>query len=317
MRAVIIDIGQRKDLREILGQDILDYQLEWLKADTQIEDVIILTDSITVAKKQKKVSYYACPELPKYEFLKSILNDQPFLLLYGPILSAFPVRALREHFWLNKADISCLTGGYFQGETLTIEQDGIHKLLSVFGTGDSVNNAYIINPLILTYYFHERFDIQLFLTDMLKHSRKIFCLNNPDWVEYVNNYTAYFQTTNYFLELSNVQGTKIHNSYYGDNCEIDFSVELYGRQFFGKDCRVGQHSVLKNSVFLDSVTIGTDSRVSNSILQKRVKIGQHCELEHCLLGENCTVGDNVRLPAGTILAADSVVQSNSGVLDAV
>ena len=315
MRGLIIDIGQKKELREILSRDILDYQIERLQVEKMLSDIVVLTDTIEQDYQQGNVSYCACSELPKYEKLKAILDDRPFLLIYGPILNTFPLENLREQFWATQADIVCLSGGCFYGETFGVEIDDLHRLTSAFGTGGPLNNIYIINPLILTYYFHERFEIQTFLAEMLKHHRKIFCLNNTEWLEYINTYPAYFQTTKYLLQQPGLQGTKIHNSFYGKNCEIDFSVELHGRQFFGDDCQAGAASILQNSVFLSGVTVGANSRVSDSILQKHVKIGNNCELDNCLLGENCQIGDNVRLPRGTILAADSVVRTDSGVLN--
>ena len=315
MRALIIDIGRKKELRGILGRDILAYQLDWLRTEKMISEVIVLTDSITEDSQDADVSYYACRELPKYEQLKTILDDKPFLLIYGPILSAFSLKALREEYRNTQADILCLGGGYFCGETFGIGIDSVRRVTSAFGVDGPLHNVYIINPLILTYYFHERFEMQTFLAEMLKHHRKIFFLNNPEWLEYVNTYPAYFQATKYLLQRPELQGTKIHNSFYGKNCEIDFSVELHGRQFFGDDCRAGAGGVIRNSVFLDDVFVGANSRVSNSILQKGVKIGDNCELENCLLGEDCQIGANVRLPKGTILAAGSIVQTDSGVLN--
>ncbi|MDR1997420.1 MAG: NDP-sugar synthase [Candidatus Margulisbacteria bacterium] len=315
MRALLIDIGQKKDLRDILGRDILAHQLSWLRADKELEEIVIFSDWITQNYQKDNVAYYACRGLPKYGLLKKVLNDQPFLLLYGPVLSAFPLHNLREQFCALRADILCLTGGSFHGETYAVEQNTRQELLSPFGSGDAADNVYIINPLTLTYYFHERFDIQAFLTEMRKHRRQIYCLPNPDWIEYVNNYAAYYQATRRLLDSPELPGTKIHNSYYGGNCEIDFSVELRGRQFFGEDCRVGARGILSDSVFLDRTVIGADARISGSILQKNVKIGRSCELPNCLIGAGCVIGDKVRLSPGTVLAADSTVQSDSGVLN--
>jgi NDP-sugar pyrophosphorylase family protein len=310
-----MDIGQPADLRQILGRDILDYQLDWLKTDDDITETIVLTDSVAVDLRRSGTVYHSCAELPKYDLLKSLLNDQPFLLIYGPLLTSFKPQELRAAFRAAQADIVCLTGGFFHGETFAVEQDSGHKLTSVFGSGAPVNNLCIVNPLLLTYYFHERFEMQTFLAEMLKARRRIFCLENTGWLEYVNTYPAYFQASGWLLKNAPVKGAKIHQSYYGKNCEIDFSVSLRGRQFFGDDCLIGKDSILQNSIFLDRAAVGENCRINNSILQKNVKIGRNCELKNCLLGEGVAIGDNVRLPDNTILAAGSAVKDYSGVLD--
>ena len=315
MRALIIDIGQKKDIRDILGQDILLYQLDWLRA-AKITDITVFTDNITKNLQYDGIHYYACTEPPKYELLKTVLDDKPFFLLNGPVLTNYSGETLNKLYNKLQADVLCLTGGSFYGETFAVERDGAAALLNVFGSGETVNNIYVINPLLLSFYFYERFDIQLFLTEMIKHRRRIFCENNTGWIEYVNTYPAYFQATKQLLSsVPELSGSKIHNSYYGKNCEIDFSVKLLGQQFFGDDCRIGLNCVLENSIFLNKIQIADSARIKNSILQKNVKIGKNCELENCLIGENCIIEDNIRLPAGIILAADSVIKTDSGILN--
>lgn len=313
MRALILDIGQNKYLRDILGQDILLYQLEWLRAGG-CTHISVLTDSIEKNFKYENVNYYACSELPKYEFLKSLLDDKPFVLLNGPFLSDTPLKEITNMYYGARPDVLCLTGGNMRGETFTVERDRSTALLNVFGADEATSNVYIINPLLLSFYFFEQFDIQLFLTEMIKHRRRIFCESNTAWGEYINTYPAYFEASKHLLSAE-LDATLINDSYYGKNCEIDFSVQQSGRQFFGDDCLVGKNCVLQDSIFLHNVQIGSASRIKNSLLQKNVKIGRHCELENCLIGENCMLEDNVRLPAGSILAAGSILKTGSGVLN--
>ncbi|GBR74095.1 nucleoside-diphosphate-sugar pyrophosphorylase [Candidatus Termititenax aidoneus] len=313
MRALILDVGLEICLREPLGRDILDYQTEYLKAANIFSKIIVLTDTIAEDYTQDNVYYYVCTQPPKYEFLKSVLDDQPFLLLNGPVLTDFPAVKIRDLFFNSVLDLLCLTAGEMRGSTFALEKTAGGVLLTAFGTGETAAQIYVINPLLLTYYFHERFELQTFLTEVLKHRKQIVCRAMPEWTECVNNYPAYINATRHLKNSENLPGQLIDGSYYGKNCEIDFSAELSGLQFFGADCAVGKNCALKNSVLLGGNKIGEAARLSDVILQKNVCIGQHCELKNSLIGANSVIENNVRIPEGMIVAPYSIIKSGSGV----
>jgi NDP-sugar pyrophosphorylase family protein len=127
------------------------------------------------------------------------------------------------------------------------------------------------------------------LTEILKHRKQIVCRTVPEWTECVNNYPAYINATRHLRNNENLPGQLIDGSYYGKNCEVDFSAELSGTQFFGDNCAVGKNCVLKNSVLLGGNKIGEAVRLSDVILQKNVRVGRHCELRNSLIGANSVI----------------------------
>ncbi|MDR1452424.1 MAG: NDP-sugar synthase [Candidatus Margulisbacteria bacterium] len=313
MRALILDVGQNVYLREPLNRDILAYQTEYLKAANIFSKIIVLTDTLAEDQTQDGVHYYVCPQLPKYEFLKSVLDDQPFLLLNGPVLTDLPAARIRDLFFNGVMDLLCLTSGGVCGSTFMLEKTASGALLTAFGAGETAAQIYVINPLLLTYYFYERFELQIFLTEALKHRRQIICRSVPEWTECVNNFPAYIRATRHLKNSANLPGQLINGSYYGKNCEIDFSAEQLGAQFFGDNCAVEKNCSLQNSVLLGSNEVGAATVLSDSILQKNVRIGQCCELKNSLVGANSIIESHVRIPEGMIVAPDSLIKSGSGV----
>ncbi|GBR75902.1 nucleoside-diphosphate-sugar pyrophosphorylase [Candidatus Termititenax persephonae] len=306
MHCLIIDVrAGRAELmpyRELPGQDILVYQISLLRR-AGFKDITVLSDFIAEDFRQAGITYYACPRPPKYAFLKRVLNDQPFLLLNGPALTDYPLNKLAEAYQADKPDVLCLTGGGLLGETFYVEPTA--------GTSEIAAQIYIINPLLLTYYYHEYFETGLFLTEMLKHRRIIKCCSHKGWSECVNNYPAYLRAAHYLLGCGAVPGSPINNLYYGKKCEVDFTADLGGRLFFGDNCQVGAQSRLQDSLLLGQNTLGGGVRLTNCLLQKYVTIGNNCVLENCLIGERSVIGDNVRL-TDFVLAPRSVIKSGSG-----
>ncbi|GBR77587.1 mannose-1-phosphate guanylyltransferase [Candidatus Termititenax dinenymphae] len=300
MRAIILDVGQKKELRELPGQDILAYQVTALQ-QTGFDTIIVLSDLFAEDYKQSGAAYYACPSAPKYDFLKSILNDEPFLLINGPALTDFPPAKLMDFFRKEHADVLCLTARDLTGETFSASTD----------PEEYSAQFYVLNPVLFTYYFYEYFEIRLFLTEMYKHRKKIIYQHSGGWNEYVNTHTAYVRAARYLLQKSLIPGSKVNNAYYGKNCEIDFAANLSGTQFFGANCKAEAESLLSDSLLLGNNTIGAGSRIVNSLLQRNVKIGRNSALDNCLIGEGSVIEDNVRLPSGFVLAPQSIIRSGS------
>jgi NDP-sugar pyrophosphorylase family protein len=313
MRALILDVGQDAYLREPLGRDILVYQTEYLKAAKVFSQIIVLTDTIAEDQTQDNVHYYVCLRPPKYEFLKSVLDDQPFLLLNGPVLTDLPAAQIRNLFFTGVMDMLCLTAGDMRGSTFALEKTASGALLTAFGAGETAAQIYVINPLLLTYYFHERFELRIFLTEALKHRKQVVCRSAPEWTECVNNFPAYIRATRHLKNGAELPGQLINGSYYGQNCEVDFSAELTGAQFFGDNCIVGKNCSLKNSVLLGGNEVGAFTMLNDSILQKNVRVGQYCELKNSLVGANSVIESHVRIPEGMVVAPDSIIKSGSGV----
>ena len=77
----------------------------------------------------------------------------------------------------------------------------------------------------------------------------------------------------------------------------------------GKDCVVGEHSVIGHDVCLgDGVHVGKGCVLTECVVHDSVRIGDGARLEHCLVGENAVIGDGARIPPGTIIGDGQVVR---------
>ena len=57
-----------------------------------------------------------------------------------------------------------------------------------------------------------------------------------------------------------------HGAYIADNCQIDNSVEFIGNSTIGKGSVIGENTIINNCIIWDDVKIGSNLRVTNSVI---------------------------------------------------
>jgi NDP-sugar pyrophosphorylase family protein len=100
----------------------------------------------------------------------------------------------------------------------------------------------------------------------------------------VGTFASYLQAHRDLLKSSPRPVRVGHGTRLGKGVQLDSMVCI------GRNCRIGQGAIIKDSVILDNVRIGEETRVTGSILSHRCRIGDHAELrEGTVLGENTVV----------------------------
>jgi NDP-sugar pyrophosphorylase family protein len=312
---------------QVVGSPILDHQLEWLNAQPEIDKILIVTPK----KYQKEhgltkpIIYCVCPEesIDNIAPIKEFLRDEPFFAIFGNFLTDFNLTLLKSEFIAKRSDICFLYGekeklpeGYF------IKLDKNHKLRDFkYNSGNYLSvfqNIFLISPELMEYVsqednisFYERF-----LPEMLHRNKFINGLKNKNTYFSFSDPTSWYKA-NYLLLQQNkvIVGSKINNIYYGDKCDIDFSVDLTGEQFFGNNCQIAKNCKITNSLLFDNVKVGQNVIINNSIVCANATIREYSALESAVIGENTLIEAHVRINTGTVLAKDSTINKNSGVLN--
>jgi len=102
----------------------------------------------------------------------------------------------------------------------------------------------------------------------------------------------------------------------GDNSKLDPSVKLLGPSIIGRNVKIGAESKIKDYTVLgDGVAVGIESSIEHAIVWEGTKIGNHVDLNGCILGFNCVIEDYAVVGKGVVLADNSIVRKGS-VLDA-
>lgn len=77
----------------------------------------------------------------------------------------------------------------------------------------------------------------------------------------------------------------------------------------GENCRFGEKAVVGPYTCLgNSVEVGGGTRIANSVLMGRTRIGKNITLNNCIIGYDCVIEDDVKIEPGTVIADNQVLK---------
>jgi len=314
-----------KDL-QLLGEPLLKYQLNYLKSFEMIDTIIIIGKTFNDREFKEDQTKYIfiknSDESINLNVIKKYLDDDPFFLFIGNIITNYPLNEIIREHRSRRADITFLytestdTTGYY------IKFDKRKNMKDIKYNDRQarylVNNIFYINPTVLTYLDKDNYlFFEMFLPSLIKKNMFIHALINKKYFEIIDVPEKLY-SANYELltkELFPIKGNKINRSYYGDKCEIDFSVVSEGSQYFGSNCTVLPNSNIKDNIMFDQVSIGENCTITNSIIMDNVKIGNNCEIKNSIIGSDVKIENSVRLQNNSIITKKSNIKQMSGILN--
>lgn len=87
----------------------------------------------------------------------------------------------------------------------------------------------------------------------------------------------------------------------GESCTLDAQVTLQNRTIIGKNCHIGQGSILKNVQLADNVTIMPYSILTDCHIQEHTTIGPMAHIyQNTHVGKHCHIGNFVELKRSTV-----------------
>lgn len=310
---------------KVLGYSLLYFQVEWLKKQKEIDTIIIVTKTkpLDLDIGEKKIIYIENND-KNYDMqsIKDYLRDEPFYLILGNIIANTPLTILHNEYTAKKSDLIFI---YDEKKKKSIEEyfiktDKAHRLRDFkFNYSEYhllFKHVFLLSAELLEYIPAEENSAfyEIFLPDMLKRNKFIYGLKNKSFLENINSPEKWYQI-NYQLLRENwgISASKINNVYYGENCDIDFSVDLQGAQFFGSNCSIKKDCRLSESIFFNDLNIDRNTLVKDTIICDKVKIGEYCEIEKSIIGEGVIIEPHVKI-RNAVIAQKSIIKSNSGVL---
>jgi NDP-sugar pyrophosphorylase family protein len=314
------------DKLSVLKKSIIDYQIEVLKKSDLVKTIIVIAKNQTNARyKQDGINFIiknSNDDFLKINKIAHFLSDEPFFLFYGNILTSFNLDKLLAVYKKRKADIvflyehSANNSGYYA----SLDKHGVMTDLSYEKTDykNYLHNIFCINPDLLTYTADKTSSFfEQFLPEMLELKKKIVGLENKEYFTNISIPRDLYNTAFTLLEkeIFPISGSRIDKSYYGDNCDIDFSVIAKGKHFFGRQCSIGKESKLANNIIYDNVRIGNNCNIADSILYNNVNIADNCEIIGSIIGDDVVIENNVRIRENSLIAKKSVLKEYSGSLD--
>ena len=109
-------------------------------------------------------------------------------------------------------------------------------------------------------------------------------------------------------DVSESEGQSTYTERFGIRRRPDNDTARFGREaeplaVFGADCRVGEGSVVEDSLLFDGVSVGRNCVIEGAILCEHVTVGDGVRIGRgCIIGGDCVIGDGAVLPDRTKLA---------------
>jgi mannose-1-phosphate guanylyltransferase/phosphomannomutase len=90
-----------------------------------------------------------------------------------------------------------------------------------------------------------------------------------------------------------IAGTKEGNLWVGEGTRIpDGGIEVRGTVVIGRNCTIGEHVALSDSVIGDNCVIGAGARIANSVIWNDVNVGHSADLTYDVIGTRCSIGES-------------------------
>jgi len=98
----------------------------------------------------------------------------------------------------------------------------------------------------------------------------------------------------------------------GDGATLDKTAKLLGPAIIGERVHIGAESRIQDYTVLgDGVSVGVESILEQAIIWEGTKIGDHVNLNGCIIGFNCIIDDYATVGSGVVLADNSVIRKGS------
>ena len=93
----------------------------------------------------------------------------------------------------------------------------------------------------------------------------------------------------------------------GDGCCVEAETIINGPAVIGNNCRIGAHSVLKQSVLWDSVCVGGYAIVEGSVIGSDSLIGSNTNISNSILSDNTYIGRDLSLAANSRIWPGTII----------
>lgn len=190
---------------------------------------------------------------------------------------------------------------------------------SARGPADTINaGIYVLDPKVFKDVpkgIEYSFERQLFPSLLEKREPIYGFVSDRYWID-IGNPSQYRQAHDAILRNEvavKIFGTRTDGKIWiGDKAKLDKTVKLLGPAIIGKNVSIGAETGIKDFTVLgDEVSVGVESTLERAIVWEGTKIGNHVNLNGCIIGFNCVIEDYARLGDGVVLADNSFIKKGS------
>ena len=252
---------------------------------------------------------------------KALLDDEPFLVYYGDVISDIDIRRLIEyHKAKNGLATIALTPVSDPSMYGAVELDWegrITRFVEKPEKGKEPSNLinagiYVLDPKIFDYIPEGRaVSIEREVFPVLANERNLFGF------EFHGLWTDMGVPDDYLkanqIILSKYEGVKL-----GEGVKVDPSAKILAPTYIGPGTEIGADSLIgPNTTISDHVLIGKGCRIENSILFSGAAIGDYSSVKNAIIGEQAILERWVKIESGSLVGDYSMIRDGVTITDGV
>jgi mannose-1-phosphate guanylyltransferase len=250
-----------------------------------------------------------------------LIDDEPFLVLNGDIISDIDYRRLVEHHKSNGAlatialirvpDPSRYGAVELDGEGRVIRF--VEKPERGMAPSNLINaGIYVFEKEILNYIPNGRkVSTEKEVFPILAKERNLYGYEAHGlWLD-IGVSEAYLEANRRILE-------RLDDEARVSEADIDGDAEIIQPTYLGKGVVVGAHSVIgPNTSITDHVHVGEGCRIENSIIFTGATIGDYSSVRNAIIGENATIERWVKVESGSLIGDYATISDGVTITEGV
>jgi mannose-1-phosphate guanylyltransferase / phosphomannomutase len=239
------------------------------------------------------------------------------MVISGDVLTDFDLsRAI--HFHEERKALATIVLTHVQnplqfGVVITAQDGKITRFLEKPSWGevfsDTINTGiYILEPEVLEmipYREDTDFSKDLFPL-LLRQNAPLYGYVADGYWRDIGNLNEYQEAHNDALQGAvhiDVEGERHDTLYVGDGTTYTADqLKVHGMVLIGKNCTIGDHVTLSNTVIGDNCVIGPGVILNNCVLWSDVVIGHSAELSSDVIGSKCSIGEKTVIAENVFIA---------------
>ncbi|UCH56836.1 MAG: NDP-sugar synthase [Candidatus Bathyarchaeota archaeon] len=250
-----------------------------------------------------------------------LIDDEPFLVLNGDIISDIDYQRLVEHH-RSKGAVATIALMRVQDPSRygAVEQDGDGRVLRFVEKperGEAPSNLinagiYVFEKEVLDYIPDGRkVSTEEEVFPILAKEGKLYGLEvHGLWLD-IGVPEAYLEANQEILQRLDGPGR-------GEDIEVHKTTQILDPSYLGEGVKVGSHSVIgPNTSISEHVHIGEGCKIENSIIFPGATIGDYSSVRNAIIGENSILERWVKVESGSLIGDYAIIMDGVTITEGV
>lgn len=129
-----------------------------------------------------------------------------------------------------------------------------------------------------------------------------------NWIYYKGTKTQ-FRSVSDWMTMGAAQLQSCGTLYCDESTPIPLNIVIAGDSLIHRNCHLEDNLTIDNSMLCDNVSVGSGSKIIDTLINSQTTIGRNCTIRRCYVGSNAHIEDDISLPCGSMVGNGVTVNS--------